>query len=163
MHFVFAAMARAGVFEKYTVPEMHRWKIHPDTGTFTEMWTRGDYSHGWGGTPLIQMSSLILGVTPSAPGYRTVAIRPLLSGLDWARGTVPTPHGLVDVAWERSGPRLSLRVTIPPGAEGEVYLPLGAFTKPTVMLDGTAIPLPAPDGRTVLQSGVHTFRIGDAR
>jgi hypothetical protein len=126
-------------------------------------WDRGDYSHGWGGTPLIQMSSHILGVTPSAPGYRTVAIRPLPSRLEWARGSVPTPLGAVDVAWERRGGQLAVHVTVPPGSSGEVYLPLGGFTRPAVALDGKAIPAPGPDKGTLVQSGVHRFRIAEGK
>jgi hypothetical protein len=42
-----------------------------------------------------------LGVTPAEPGYASARIAPRLGGLAWARGDVPTPHGLiaVEVSW----------------------------------------------------------------
>src|ERR1035441_5817342 len=132
-------MAHAGLFETYGVPQMRRWRIHPDTGTATEMWGRGDYSHGWTGTPLIQMSAHILGVQPAAPGFQTAAIRPIPSGLDWARGVVPTPQGKLEVSWTRSSAEFKMRVSTPVPAD--VYLPV---TGP-VTLDGKRVPV-ASDG-----------------
>ena len=38
-----------------------------------------------------------LGVTPAEPGYTTARIAPRLGRLAWARGSVPTPHGLISV------------------------------------------------------------------
>jgi hypothetical protein len=36
-----------------------------------------------------------LGVTPAEPGYAKARIAPRLGRLAWARGSVPTPHGLL--------------------------------------------------------------------
>jgi hypothetical protein len=38
-----------------------------------------------------------LGVTPAEPGYTTARIAPRLGSLDWAKGKVPTPFGLIEV------------------------------------------------------------------
>jgi alpha-L-rhamnosidase len=130
--------------------EMRRWSIHPDTGTMTEMWGRGDYSHGWVSAPLIQMSSRILGVTPAAPGFRAIAIRPLPSGLQWARGNVPTPRGTIHVAWELSGNTFNLEVSVPRGTTAEAFLPGGGG----VVLDGVPI-TPGARGQISVPSGTH--------
>ncbi len=143
MHFVYASLAHAGLFERYAVAQMHKLQINPDTGTVREMWTDGDYSHGWGGTPLIQMSSRILGVTPAAPGFAKIAIRPQPCGLKFARGTVPTPHGNVDVDWRRDRDRFMLRATVPNGTQAE-------FTPPA---EGTAVTL---DGKPLLNRRAGT-------
>ena len=148
MHFVFAALAHAGLFEKYGVPQMRRWQIHPDSGTASEMWGRGDYSHGWTGTPLIQLSARILGVQPSSPGFQTVAIRPIPSGLDWARGVVPTPHGKLKVSWTRSSAGFKMQVSTPVTAD--VYLPL---TGP-ITLDGKRVAA-AGEGKVRVAAGTH--------
>lgn len=152
MHFVYDALAHAGLFERYAVEQMHKLQINPDSGTVREMWTDGDYSHGWGGTPLIQMSSRILGVTPAAPGFAKIAIRPQPCGLKFARGVVPTPRGNVDVDWRREGARFTLRATVPNGTRAE-------FTPPaegtTITVDGK----PLSDRRTGVQiaiaAGMH--------
>jgi hypothetical protein len=133
MHFVYAALAHAGLFERYAVAQMHRLQINPDSGTVREMWTDGDYSHGWGGSPLIQMSSRILGVTPTAPGFTKIAIRPQTCGLNFARGTVATPHGNVDVDWRREGAQFTLRVTVPAGSSADVVLPVAGTS---ISVDG---------------------------
>ncbi len=36
-----------------------------------------------------------LGVTPAEPGYATARVAPSLGSLQWARGSVSTPHGLI--------------------------------------------------------------------
>jgi hypothetical protein len=150
MHFVFAAISHAGLFETYGVPEMRRWRIHPDSGTATEMWDSGDYSHGWTGTPLIQMSARILGVQPSAPGFRSVAIRPTPAGLDWARGVVPTPLGSLEVSWQRTSAGFRLHVSVPKQVTASVYLPL---TGP-IQVDGKNV-TPATDGMVRVSAGTH--------
>jgi hypothetical protein len=150
MHFIFAAIAHASLFEKYGVSQMRRWQIHPDSGTATEMWDSGDYSHGWTGTPLIQMSARILGVQPSAPGFRRVAIRPTPSGLEWARGVVPTPHGKLEVSWQRSTREFHLHIIVPQNVKADVSLPLGG----PIQLDGKRVRT-AVDGTVRVPAGTH--------
>ncbi|WP_321474952.1 alpha-L-rhamnosidase C-terminal domain-containing protein [uncultured Paludibaculum sp.] len=154
MHFLFAAMSHAGLFETYAVPQMQRWRLHPDTGTMAEMWGSGDLSHGWVGTPLIQMSARILGVTPSSPGFQTVAIRPLPSGLTSARGKVPTPRGDVEVSWKRTGAALSLDVVIPATSTAEVILP----GREAVTLDGSTVARNA-QGAVAVSPGRHNLSV----
>jgi hypothetical protein len=38
-----------------------------------------------------------LGVTPAEPGYTVARVVPRLGGLQWAKGQVPTSHGLITV------------------------------------------------------------------
>ena len=120
MHFVFDALNHSGRFEQHAVTQMKRWRIFDDTQTYREMWNGGDYSHAWGGTPLIQMSSRILGVEPLKPGFKSFVVRPQSCGLDWAKGIVPTPHGDIAVSWTRANGELKLEVTVPAGYEAEV-------------------------------------------
>jgi len=123
MHWVFQAIDHAGLFDRFGTQQMRRWQIVPETQSFHEMWHGGDLSHGWCSTPLVQMSARVLGVTPTAPGFKTLAIRPAICDLAWARGSVPTPHGDVLVSWKWSDDQLALDVTIPDGTEADVILP----------------------------------------
>lgn len=123
MYFVFAALDHSGLFERHAVTQMHRWQIVPETQTYHEMWNGGDLSHAWGGSPLIQMSSSILGVRPEAPGFKLISIRPQPSGLEWAKGTVPTPYGPVEVEWQHIGAQLRLSIKVPAGCAADVSLP----------------------------------------
>ncbi|HEY5879365.1 MAG TPA: alpha-L-rhamnosidase C-terminal domain-containing protein [Nakamurella sp.] len=58
--------------------------------------------HAWGSVPLQQFPRYVLGVRPSAPGFDAVTIDPVPSDRDFAEGTVPTPHGTIQVRWERT-------------------------------------------------------------
>jgi hypothetical protein len=127
MYWVFKAIDHAGRFDQYGVDQMHRWQIMPETQSFLEMWGTGDLSHGWCSSPLVQMSARVLGVTPASPGFDTIAIRPELADLTWAKGSVPTPHGDVAVAWAVGENKFTLDVTVPAGAEADITLPVDRF------------------------------------
>ena len=140
MHFVFDAFAHAGLFGKYGVPKMHEYRVLPETQTVREMGAaRGDYSHGWIASPTYQMSSKILGVTPTAPGFATLAIRPTLCDLQFARGVVPSPHGDIAVDWQRQPDQLMLKVAIPPGTRATVALPIGTAPAPKLVSHGKVV------------------------
>ncbi|MGV9303903.1 MULTISPECIES: alpha-L-rhamnosidase C-terminal domain-containing protein [unclassified Nonomuraea] len=66
-------------------------------GTFRECWDGGSYCHGWSATPSRDLLVHTLGITPAEPGYERVRIAPRLGHLRWARGAVPSPHGLIAV------------------------------------------------------------------
>ncbi len=153
MHWVFQAIDHAGLFDEYGARQMRRWRIVKETQSFREMWHDGDLSHGWCSTPLVQMSARVLGVAPTAPGFKTLAIRPALCDLAWAKGSVPTPLGDVCVSWALGDDRLRLDVTVPPGAEAEVALPVARFEKAAVRLDGRTV---GPLAR--LSAGTHHFQ-----
>jgi alpha-L-rhamnosidase len=118
MHFVFAAEAHAHVLAKYAPAQLARWVVNPQTQTFAEMWTKGDWSHGWGATPLIQLSSQALGVNAQSPGYATVLLKPVTLGLTMAKGTVPTPKGDVQVSWTSSKNQFIYKTRLPPATRG---------------------------------------------
>jgi hypothetical protein len=140
MHFVFDAFAHAGLFGKFGVAKMHEYKVQPGTQTVREMGAeRGDYSHGWIASPTYQMSSKILGVTPTSPAFDTISIRPILCDLTFARGVVPSPHGNIQVAWERKPDQLTMNVTVPPGTLGTLALPIGQASAPTVTSGGRVL------------------------
>jgi hypothetical protein len=81
------------------------WTVFLDGGetTWPECWTGGTRCHGWSSTPTRDLIVHTLGITPGEPGYRTVRVAPALGGLDWARATVPTPHGPVTVEARADG------------------------------------------------------------
>ena len=151
MHFVLGALGHAGLFDAEGTRQMRRWRLDPVTQTSSEMWGGGDLSHGWGGTPLYQMGSRILGVAPTAPGFSQVLIRPTLCDLAWAKGNVPTPYGLVMVSWKLTAAGLELEVRIPKGIEAEVQLPIEKFVDPVVHFKGQEL----TDGRVSRLAGGH--------
>ncbi len=154
MHFVFAAEAHAGVLGLYAPAQLARWSVNPQTQTFQEMWTRGDWSHGWGGTPLIQLSSHVLGVSPGSPGFSLVALAPNTLGLTFAKGTVPTPRGDVQVSWTLDSGQFTYGVTLPAGTKATLNLSgLEVARFGRVSIDGS-VPK-SHKGSIMLQAGAH--------
>jgi len=89
----------------------------------------------------------ILGVKSTAPGFRRVEIRPDLAGLDWIRGAVPTPRGLVRV--DASARRVA--VTLPLGTTASVLLPAGKWT-----LDGATVSTEIAEDGSRVRALLHT-------
>jgi hypothetical protein len=54
----------------------------------------------------------VLGITPAEPGYGSVRVSPSLGDLQWARATVPTPHGWITVEAHADG-RVSIDSPVP--------------------------------------------------
>ncbi len=53
--------------------------------------------HAWGASPLYIIGRYFLGVKPTKPGYQEYEVRPVLGGLEWMEGEVPTPFGKIRV------------------------------------------------------------------
>jgi hypothetical protein len=77
-------------------------------GTGLTTWPESDGQarsdcHAWSVTPAIEFLQTILGVEPdpAAPGFARVRFSPTLGPLAQASGTVPTPHGAVQVRLRR--------------------------------------------------------------
>lgn len=120
MHFVFQALDSANLFDEFAPGQLARWKVHEDTQSFSEMWDHGDRSHAWNATPLFQLSARVLGVRPLLPGFSQFEISPHVMNLKWAQGKIPTPHGLIKLAWTRYGTELEIKFKVPKGTSAKV-------------------------------------------
>jgi hypothetical protein len=92
------AVAVAGKADR--LPDLYRrWSAFLVDGydTIGECWGWGTHVHGWSCTPTRDMIFYTLGVTPAEPGYTKARIAPRLGRLKSAKGSVPTPHGLISV------------------------------------------------------------------
>ncbi len=79
--------------------------------------------HAWGAHPIYHSYATILGIRPAAPGFREVAIQPLLGPLTVVKATLPHPQGEIAVDLTQPEPGL-LRgaITLPPGVTGKLIL-----------------------------------------
>jgi hypothetical protein len=107
-----------------------KWSSMIDAGavTFWELWdvTYQSRCHAWSASPLYHLSEQVLGVMPIAPGWRQVRVAPLCENIDFARGTVPSPLGLIRVEWQRAGDdQLAVQAEIPDGVVAEFVTPSG--------------------------------------
>lgn len=125
-HYLHQAAVKLGQRQRF-LDDLGRWKGMLDKGTST-WWetpnnTRSE-CHAWSSAPTFELMQEILGVRPTQPGFARVAIQPFPAHLDWAKGTVPTPRGDIQVSWKKT-PTFELEVTLPPGVQADVLLPDG--------------------------------------
>lgn len=98
-HFALEAAYRHGLFGTLGMKILERWKpvIAECEKGFKEVWgnTPGnwDYSHAWGATAAYQLPAKILGIKMLEPGWKKIALKPDLFGLEWAEIRIPTPYG----------------------------------------------------------------------
>ncbi len=102
------------------------WETFPGrigSGHSGEHWSRS-LCHGWSSGPAYFLSRYVLGVTPTAPGYRRVKIAPRTFGLTHAAGDVPTPLGTITVSWSLdSAGRMQIEYGVPAGCVVEFVGP----------------------------------------
>lgn len=79
--------------------------------------------HGWSSGPTAWLTEQVLGIQPQAAGFSEVNIRPDLAGLEWARGTEPTPHGPIKVDLHARGDAVDTAVDLPDGVTAGVSIP----------------------------------------
>jgi alpha-L-rhamnosidase len=107
-----------------------RWGTMTDRGATTlwEHWdgTTGSRACAAATSPVYLLPQLVLGVIPVSAGWKRVRIAPLVGALEFARGVVPSPLGLIRVEWEKVGEdQLVVRVELPEGMEAQFIGPLG--------------------------------------
>ncbi|MBQ1954714.1 MAG: alpha-L-rhamnosidase [Clostridia bacterium] len=91
--------------------------IHGDHGAFCYIGLRHSLCHGWSSAVTAFLAETVLGIKIAAPGCREIVIRPDLCGLDFARGTYPTPHGVLSVSVTKDEKGLSVDYTAPEGVK----------------------------------------------
>ncbi len=76
------------------------------------------WCHAWSAGPAWLLPAYILGARPAEPGWTRAMIQPLPGDLQWAEGTIPTPHGALRIRWEKSrSGKLILETKLPEGIE----------------------------------------------
>jgi alpha-L-rhamnosidase len=138
------AVARAGRRDLIADFCLKWWpQIQRGNTTFEEYWNGpvGEASrcHAWSATPTYDLTTHVLGVRPTEPGYRKAAIHPRFGSLTKLTGRIPTPHGMIEISLERDK---GGAIAIPAGVEADVYFE-------DADLRGGALP-----------AGNHTIRTG---
>jgi len=93
--YLFEALKKAGLADLY-LEQLGPWYDMLDEGLTT--FEEGDYDdrsdcHAWGSSPLYHFMSIVGGVTPSAPGFKRVSIKPAFGKLNEIKVTIPHPEG----------------------------------------------------------------------
>ncbi len=78
------------------VPEGKK-DIHADYGAYCYTNLRHSLCHGWASGPAPWLAKYIMGIEVLEPGCKKIRFNPHLAGLEWVKGTYPTPYGLIEV------------------------------------------------------------------
>ena len=95
------------------------------------------FDHGWSSGAAPALTSYLLGVRPTSPGFATFVVDPHPgSSVTSASGVVPTPNGDLTVSWTKEKGRLAISVEAPPG-ESWTNRPAAAAAARRITFRGT--------------------------
>ncbi len=100
------------------LPEEGEVDVHGSYGRHCYIGFRHSLCHGWSSAVTAWLTRYILGIEILEPGCRKIRVKPNLCGLQWVRGTYPTPEGVLTVR-HTTGPdgRVDTLVDAPSGVE----------------------------------------------
>jgi hypothetical protein len=110
LFFSIEALFKMGDVETAMKVIRNAWTVMVESGTkgcwetfksSERHWTRS-ISHAWSASPAIYLPTEILGIKPIEPGYRKFIIAPNPLNLTWARGSVVTPYGPIQISWTKN-------------------------------------------------------------
>jgi hypothetical protein len=75
--------------------------------------------HAWSASPNYDFLATICGITPLAPGFSKVQVKPALGELTFVSGKMPSPAGEISVVVDkRSGKNVNVNIKLPDGLSG---------------------------------------------
>ncbi|HET6208219.1 MAG TPA: hypothetical protein VFD98_15485, partial [Terracidiphilus sp.] len=95
------ALEHAGMADDY-LKSLDPWRkllpLHFSTWPETPEPTRSD-SHAWTSHPIYDLLTLVAGIEPASPGFKTVRIAPHLGNLPSLSAVYPHPDGMIEVKY----------------------------------------------------------------
>ena len=90
--------------------------IHGDFGAYCYPGFRHSLCHGWSSGPTTWLSDHVLGIKIVDVEHKQISIEPQLGKLEWAKGTYPTPWGVIEVSHEKKADgKIATKVKLPKG------------------------------------------------
>ena len=89
--------------------------VHTSYGKHCYIKLRHSLCHGWASGPAPFLMKHILGVKVLDAGCKRVKISPNLCGLEWVKGTFPTPQGLIEIEHRNVDGRIESKIKVPDG------------------------------------------------
>ncbi len=96
------------------VPE-DKIDVHTSYGKHCYIKLRHSLCHGWASGPCPFLTRHVLGVQVIEAGCKKVKISPNLAGLEWVKGTYPTPYGVIEIEHRLVDGRVESKIKAPDG------------------------------------------------
>jgi alpha-L-rhamnosidase len=114
-YYLARALDHAGMSDRY-LSSLKPWRdllpLHFSTWPETPGDTRSD-SHAWSAHPIYDLLTLVAGIEPASPAFKSVRIAPHLGSLHWLQATYPHPQGAIAVEYVKHGGALEAKVKLP--------------------------------------------------
>jgi len=155
-YFIIQAMAKMGKFEEAftTIDDCWGGQLRYGGTTFFEVyrpsWNEAigsngapvnnqcgytSLAHPWSAGITKWLTEEMLGIHPTTPGFSTFTVKPnLTSGINWVKGAVPTPNGIISLSYDKKIGVINLKV--PPKTVAKVGIPKTAFKIGNIMVNG---------------------------
>ena len=117
------ALDKLGRGDEYLV-QLEPWREMLQLGLST--WAESPFDdvrsdcHAWSAHPNYDLLTIVAGIRPASPGFRSVRIEPRLGGLTALDASFPHARGPITVSYHRTGGGLEASVTLPPGLAGSL-------------------------------------------
>jgi hypothetical protein len=79
------------------IPDGKRSDIHGDNGKYCYLGFRHSLCHGWSSGPVPFLTEYVLGVEIAEEACKKVKISPHLGNLSYAKGSIATPYGKLEI------------------------------------------------------------------
>jgi alpha-L-rhamnosidase len=116
------ALEHAGLADLY-LEQLQPWynmlRLGLSTWAETPEPTRSD-CHAWSASPNYDLLTIVAGIRPGAPGFRSVRIEPHLRGRHQLDASMPHPGGTIHTVYKLNGLHWKATVTLPAGLDGEL-------------------------------------------
>jgi len=99
------------------IPESGKKDIHGDFGKHCYTGFRHSLCHGWSCGPIEFLAETVLGVSVAEAGCKKIIVSPDLCGLKYAKGSVPTPFGTVEVSHTATENGIKTQIICPENIE----------------------------------------------
>ncbi len=114
-YYLARALDHAGMGDRY-LSSLKPWRdllsLHFTTWPETPGNTRSD-SHAWSAHPIYDLLTLVAGIHPASPGFKTVRIAPHLGSLPSLQAAYPHPQGIIAVDYVKKGDALEAKIKLP--------------------------------------------------
>jgi len=75
----------------------------------------GSLCYGLSTVPIDFFQTVLLGIEPLSPGFKTFKVAPVCLDIEFAEGRIPTPYGNIFIRWKRKKDDVKIKLRVPYG------------------------------------------------